>query len=196
MLPSLRSPVELFGSSDAGRRPAKGDNASSAELEGSAGVAVTAEETVAGPSGSEKGATTASSRRSLCPVDFQADREMAERGMPVWGVSRVTRHPALWSLALLGLGCALRTPFVAEACFFGGPLLVVAVLGAHKDYRFRRGIGGEMLTDWPTSCHVPFATVVAGHQSLSEIASELRTTNAAVAVMLALAVALRRLKHV
>ena len=48
-------------------------------------------------------------------MDFRAKRNVKDGD--VYGVERVSRHANLWSLASLGVGTALLTPFVVESFF-------------------------------------------------------------------------------
>ena len=70
------------------------------------------------------------------------------------------------------------------------------MLGAHIDHRYRRGIGGTLETDWPETCHIPFATVIAGYQSLSQVADEIKPTNAVTSLLLGSAFVLRKVRLV
>ncbi|CAD7941850.1 unnamed protein product [Amoebophrya sp. A120] len=130
----------------------------------------------------------AARRASLCPMDFAADRErerQSQQVTTVYGVRRITRHASLWSLALLSLGCALRTPFATEVCLFAGLLPCVCFLGWHMDSRFRRQLGGDMLShhgaDWPLTSHIPFLAIVMGEQEFLPMLNEVKPTNTCVA---------------
>ena len=117
-------------------------------------------------------------------MDFEADRELSRIDQGPRGAKRVTRHASLWSFALVGAGCALRTPFAPEVAMFLSPALVVAILGAHIDHRYRRGIGGELdeKHDWPHSSHIPFLALVCGEQSWSQLWAEIKPMNSTVAL--------------
>jgi uncharacterized membrane protein len=58
--------------------------------------------------------------QSRCPIDFASAKRPAgvDPNAP-YGFERITRHPQLWSLAFLGLGSAMASPFVAERVLFG-----------------------------------------------------------------------------
>ena len=123
-----------------------------------------------------------------CPIDFKDKRFPTEE---VHGLERISRHPVLWSLAFLGLSRALVTTFAPEAIIFSFPTLVALILGEHKDYRFRRHIGGELSIekDHVTS-NIPFLALVLGRQSWSALGDEIKWTNAGIGVTLACILAL------
>jgi uncharacterized membrane protein len=119
------------------------------------------------------------------PADVPADG--------IYGTKRITRHDNFWSLGLLGLGTALGTPFATEVIMFSMPALFALVGGAHQDYRFRRGSGGQLApeVDAVTS-HLPFGALLTGQQDWNALARELKWTNASLAVALAVMLALKR----
>eukprot|EP00937_MAST-01D_sp_MAST-1D-sp2_P005907 g5907.t1 len=133
-----------------------------------------------------------------CPFDFQP-ADLPDDG--VGGVARVTRHPALWALGLCSLGAAVASPLLPEACFLAMPALVALALGEHQDYRYRRGIGGELppALDARTS-NVPFLALATGVQEgtwtrgWEALADELKLGNAGIALVLAAAMHARRVR--
>ncbi|CAM9608467.1 unnamed protein product [Phaeothamnion confervicola] len=128
--------------------------------------------------------------RARCPMDFRPP-DVPHDG--VYGLSRVTRHPALYSMAFIGLGSAVATPLAAEAVFFVMPAVFAVVGSAHIDSRHRRGIGGRLTpeTEAVTS-NLPFAALLSGEQSWEKLWGELKRSNAAFAVAAAAGFALRR----
>ena len=70
--------------------------------------------------------------QARCPLDFHHGKPASVGEDEPWGWERVTRHGALWSLASLGVGTALTSPFAVNASFFGGTLLVAAVGSVHQ----------------------------------------------------------------
>jgi hypothetical protein len=138
---------------------------------------------------------TAGPFRLRCPIDFRWNERVNKDGSVALGVDRVTRHPQIWSLALVGLGSALVTPYAASAAFFTGPLAFATVGFAHQDYRHRRGMGGMLSPerDAATS-NVPFRALLEGRQSWSAARSELKGTNAVLALVPPLLLFLRRMR--
>ena len=98
------------------------------------------------------------------------------------GCERITRNAGLWAFGLTAFGLgACPARFQTEAAFYLGPLVTVAILGAHKDSRERRG-GAPHYVPWPEQCHVPFSTVLMGEKSIQEVMQDLKWTNAAIGV--------------
>lgn len=101
-----------------------------------------------------------------CPFDFTDSKSFTENGIvSPTGLDRITRHPGLWSAALLGLGTAVMTPSLPRAVWWGMPTFVALVGGAHTDSRFRRGMGGVLdpAVDETTS-NLPFWAMITGRQ--------------------------------
>mmetsp|Transcript_25225 Transcript_25225/g.25440 ORF Transcript_25225/g.25440 Transcript_25225/m.25440 type:complete len:276 (-) Transcript_25225:7-834(-) len=127
-----------------------------------------------------------------CPIDFRASRQQQE---DVSGMDRVTRHPALWSLAAVCLGTAVATPFAAEAVTFCFPTVWALMGGAHTDYRHRRGSGGTLTPHRESiTSHVPFVALLQGRQDWYKLYNEMKWTNASLGISLATILALKRLR--
>jgi len=130
-------------------------------------------------------------RSNRCPLDFNSYK--AEE--PYGGVRRITRHPELWALALAGMGRALVRPTpVRLVAFAAGPLSVALCLGAHKDSRYRRHIGGTLgeESERRTSLAPFLAMEPLGPQRWEDVLSEFKQINGGVALGLTLALLLRR----
>ena len=85
--------------------------------------------------------------------------------------------------------------YAAQAVTFGFPILFAFIGGAHQDHRFRRGNGGILPVEKDAvTSNVPFVALLAGHQSWSVLASEMKWLNASVAVTVAAALATRRFR--
>lgn len=63
-----------------------------------------------------------------CPFDFAADRAAREAEGP-YGLKRITRHPAFWTLGFCGLGVAFWTARTVTAATFAGPAFVALIGG-------------------------------------------------------------------
>merc|ERR1711966_249412 len=83
-----------------------------------------------------------------CPFDF-TDKRTGDG--PVHGVERITRHPGLWSLGLLGLGSAFLVPSVPQRAWLAMPALVALVGGRTRTRGFAGGWGGPCLRGTTTS---------------------------------------------
>ena len=127
---------------------------------------------------------------SQCPIDFTPP-DIPTDG--IYGMKRITRHPQLWSLGLLGAGAALGSIAAPNIIFFGFPFVFALVGGAHIDARHRRGSGGSLTpeVDARTSL-IPFAALMTGYQSWEQLGAELKMNNVTIAVGLAALLALRR----
>lgn len=125
-----------------------------------------------------------------CPLDFTPPDIPADG---IYGLTRVSRHANFWSLGLLGVGTALGSPFITHVVMFTFPMVFAFIGGAHQDYRHRRNSGGTLDTEKDAvTSNVPFLALLTGKQEWSKLAEETKQGNAAVAVVIALGLALRR----
>eukprot|EP00040_Diaphanoeca_grandis_P005604 m.33642 g.33642 ORF g.33642 m.33642 type:complete len:288 (-) comp16850_c0_seq1:168-1031(-) len=123
-----------------------------------------------------------------CPMDF-TPADVPQDG--IYGVKRITRHAMFWSFGMVSLGFALRTRFMSEVVMFTMPAVFAAVGGLHQDSRYRRGMGGQLPKEIDeVTSSIPFVALAMGRQSWRELANEIKTTNAALAVALAALLAL------
>ena len=109
-----------------------------------------------------------------CPVETKpGDR----------GVHRITRHPMLYGVGLLGAGFALLSPYAGRRALLSGPLFVLLGGTHHQDSRHRRGLGGELppSRDNVTS-NIPFMALLQGRQDWKTTWNELDHERAAIAV--------------
>ena len=131
-----------------------------------------------------------------CPFDFTDGRRRAESTEVAYGVERVSRHSGLWSFGLVCLGEALVVPSVPQAAWLAMPLLVAFIGGAHTDSRYARGMGGELPPERAhATSNVPFLAMALGRQgegALLKLVDEGKTLNAALAIVAAAMLALRR----
>lgn len=136
-----------------------------------------------------------------CPFDFTDKRvvsDSADDGTAVRGLERITRHPGLWSLGLMGLGHACLVPSLPQKAWLAMPVLVALIGGAHTDSRYRRGMGGNMSGGYDrATSNVPFVAILSGGQgdaigALREFAKEVKPLNATIAVGLSGLWVLRR----
>jgi len=130
--------------------------------------------------------------RPKCPMDFRPV-DVPDDG--VYGMKRVTRNPNFWSLGLLGAGVATAATTAPQAVAFGFPLIFALVGGAHQDSRFRRGMGGslEAEVDAKTS-NIPFLALMTGNQQWSDLANEIKWTNAGLATLAALLFVMKKVR--
>lgn len=126
-----------------------------------------------------------------CPIDFRPRNSKGE----VYGIDRVTRHPALWILAFAFLGPAFTTLYPTQVVMYVFPTVFAFIGGEHTDYRYRRGNGGVLSPEKDaTTSNIPFAAMLAGKQKLSALGDEMKWTNAGLAVLTAAAFAAKRFR--
>jgi uncharacterized membrane protein len=88
----------------------------------------------------------------------------AERGAPPRGLARVTRHPFLVGMALLGSAHALLATRLVGTVVFGG-LGLFAIAGAWHQDRKLRGLRGRPYAEYAAATSaLPLAALVAGRQ--------------------------------
>ena len=133
-----------------------------------------------------------------CPFDF-SDKNNAKDANQVTGIERISRHPGLWSLGLIGLGQSLIVPTLPQRIWWIGPASIAWLGGSHTDSRYRRNMGGSMdpIYESQTS-NIPFVAMLLGKQgsnSLSRfVTEELKPLNAGVAVAASTMWILRRVR--
>lgn len=126
-----------------------------------------------------------------CPIDFRHPKSEAGE---IFGVERISRHPTLWFLGFTALGQAMTTVYPTSAVVFTFPIIFAYIGGAHQDYRYRRGEGGILTPERENvTSNIPFLAMIEGKQSFSDLAKEVKWTNAAGGVLIAALFALKRL---
>ena len=122
-------------------------------------------------SSAEKDAPVSKKWKVRCPFDFTDTRSATawkndlndddNHGIPIVGIDRISRHPGLWSMGLIGLGQACLNPSMAHRAWLSMPIFVAAIGGWHTDSRYRRGMGGNLNAqlDQQTS-NIPFAAAL------------------------------------
>ena len=116
--------------------------------------------------------------KARCPFDFH-DKELGETG----GLIRVTRHPMLYSIGLLGFGIGLTSVNLGTMCLLSGPLFVALVGTHHQDYRYRRNIGGTLSPEKESvTSNIPFLALVTGRNDWYELFNELKKLNCLVGI--------------
>ena len=126
-----------------------------------------------------------------CPIDFH--QKSPDGG--IYGIDRVSRHPALWFMGITSLGSALTTVYAAHAVMFSFPIVFSFIGTSHRDYRFRRDSGGILTPEMEAkTSNIPFLALIQGKQPVDTFVSEIKWTNAALATVAAAGLALRRLK--
>mmetsp|Transcript_24415 Transcript_24415/g.35695 ORF Transcript_24415/g.35695 Transcript_24415/m.35695 type:complete len:307 (+) Transcript_24415:22-942(+) len=128
-----------------------------------------------------------------CPFDFADSKTNvnSETANNVAGLDRITRHPALWSFGLVGLGQALLIPSLPQRAWCTMPLFVALIGGWHTDSRHLRGMGGTLSSEMnAVTSNVPFLALLSGKQdgdagvmeSCRRLGTEMKPLNALLAV--------------
>jgi uncharacterized membrane protein len=90
----------------------------------------------------------------------------ADAGAPPRGLERITRHPFLVGMALVGAGHALLATRMVGTVAFGG-LAVFAIIGAwHQDRKLLLLRGRPYGTYMSATSALPFGAVLAGRQKV------------------------------
>jgi len=99
-------------------------------------------------------------------VTMFAGERYADGPRPVWGIVTVTRHPALWGIALWSVVHLLANGDQASVTLFGG--LAVLCFGgmAHIDQRRRVALGSAWGPVVLTTSVVPFAAALQGRTEI------------------------------
>jgi hypothetical protein len=131
-------------------------------------------------------APSASSSMKLqvrCPFDFT---DKKDPNTALHGLERISRHPGLWSLGLVGLGQSILSPAMPQMIWWMGPAAIAWLGGWHTDSRYKRGMGGTLEPGYASqTSNLPFGALISGrqgHGSWQALANELKPLNAAVAV--------------
>ena len=126
------------------------------------------------------GPTTSKSPMSFkvrCPFDF-TDKPSDDGA--IHGLERISRHPGLWSMGLIGFGHSFLVPNVPKKAWLCMPLLVAMIGGGHTDSRHRRGMGGVLMSERDRlTSNIPFAAMLQ-NGGWGELANECKLLNAAI----------------
>ena len=182
LIPAVQIPVALVTGDEQDQATSSAAKAPSPEVRS---------DRMIGPNRSTSGTPTSTppprfAFKARCPMDFRSKPELPPDA--VYGVERITRHHNLWALASLGVGTALITPFLVEATFFGGPLLLASLGTTHQDSRFRRGMGGTLspAKEQATS-NIPFGALLFGQQDWMKLFDEIKWLNCGIASLIVVA---------
>ncbi len=98
------------------------------------------------------------------------------------GITRITRHPFLWGVALWALMHLIMNGDLASLTLFGA-LLVLALGGtASIDAKRRRRFGDAWQTFAGSTSNVPFAAIAAGRNQLGPALREIGLVRPAIAI--------------
>lgn len=116
--------------------------------------------------------------------------QLLERGDPVRGILRVTRHPFLWGMALWSASHLLVNGDRASILLFGG-VLIVALAGTRSiDRKRARKLGASWTSFAARTSNLPFAAIVGGRNELRPVLGEIGVGKPLLALAIYLAVLL------
>jgi uncharacterized membrane protein len=110
---------------------------------------------------------------SPSPTSVGMEGKLAQGAAAVHGITRITRHPFLWGVALWALAHFIVNGDLASGILFG-TLLLLALLGtASIDAKRRRLFGEQWRTFAQVTSNVPFAAIAAGRNQLAPALKEI-----------------------
>lgn len=132
-----------------------------------------------------------------CPFDFNDKRLESDDPFGARGLERISRHPGLWSLGLMGMSQSFLAPTIPLQVWWLGPALVAWLGGSHTDSRFRRGMGGTLDPEYERqTSNIPFLAMITGKQNScwEGLRKELKPLNATLALAASSLWVLRRMR--
>jgi len=99
-------------------------------------------------------------------VTMFAGERYADGPRPVWGIVTVTRHPALWGIALWSVVHLLANGDAASLILFGGMAILCFGGMAHIDQRRRIALGAAWGPVALTTSVTPFLAAMQGRTSV------------------------------
>src|SRR5215469_2074834 len=121
---------------------------------------------------------------SPSPTSVGAEGKLAQGEAAVRGITRITRHPFLWGVALWAFAHLLVNGDVASVMLFGTLLLLALAGTAAIDGKRRRRFGGQWQQFASRTSSVPFAAIATGRNSLASAFAEIGPVRPVIAVAL------------
>ncbi len=104
---------------------------------------------------------------SPSPTSVGMEGKLAQGAAAMHGITRITRHPFLWGVALWALAHLIVNGDLASLILFG-TLLLLALFGAVSIDAKRRRLFGEQWRQFAqATSNVPFAAIAAGRNQLA-----------------------------
>ena len=120
---------------------------------------------------------------SPSPTSIRMEGGLKEGAVAVRGITRITRHPFLWGVALWALAHLAINGDLASLILFGS-LLLLALFGTTLiDDKRRRRFGSRWQQFAASTSNVPFAAIAAGRNQLAPALGEIGLLRAAIAVI-------------
>jgi uncharacterized membrane protein len=117
------------------------------------------------------------------PTSVGAEGKLAQGEAAVRGITRITRHPFLWGIALWAFAHLLVNGDVASVVLFGTLLLLALAGTAAIDGKRSRRFGEQWQQFAAHTSNVPFAAMVSGRNSLAPALAEIGLARPAIAVV-------------
>jgi uncharacterized membrane protein len=116
------------------------------------------------------------------PTSVGMEGKLAEGAASVRGITRITRHPFLWGVALWALAHLIMNGDVASLILFGSLLLLALAGTAAIDAKRRRRFADQWQRFAASTSNVPFAAVAAGTNQLAPALREIGLLRALIAI--------------
>jgi uncharacterized membrane protein len=118
------------------------------------------------------------------PTSVGAEGKLAQGEAAVRGITRITRHPFLWGVALWAFAHLLVNGDVASMMLFGTLLLLALAGTAAIDGKRQRRFGEQWQQFASRTSSVPFAAIATGRNSLASAFAEIGPVRLIIAVAL------------
>jgi len=119
---------------------------------------------------------------SPSPTSVGMEAKLARGPDTVRGITRITRHPFLWGVALWALMHLLVNGDLAALILFGSLLLLALAGTAVIDAKRRRRYGEQWQAFAGSTSNIPFAAIVAGKNRLGPALREIGIVRAVIAI--------------
>jgi uncharacterized membrane protein len=119
---------------------------------------------------------------SPSPTSVGMEGKLAQGPAGVRGITRVTRHPFLWGVALWALAHLVVNGDVASLILFGSLLLLALGGSASIDAKRRRRFGEQWQLFAQGTSNVPFAAIMAGRNQLAPALKEIGVLRPCIAI--------------
>jgi uncharacterized membrane protein len=107
------------------------------------------------------------------PTSVGMEGAIAKGADAVRGITRITRHPFLWGVALWALAHLVVNGDVASLILFGSLLLLSLGGTASIDARKRRQLGDSWQRFAASTSNIPFGAIAAGRNALGPAVAEI-----------------------
>jgi uncharacterized membrane protein len=116
------------------------------------------------------------------PTSVGREAKLAQGPDIVRGITRITRHPFLWGVALWALMHLIVNGDLASLVLFGSLLLLSLAGTAVIDAKRRRRFAEQWQVFAASTSNIPFAAIAAGRNQLGPALREIGIARAAIAV--------------